>query len=66
MPADRAALATLVEEKTRWIVPREGRWHVYFLGFSRSGWTESAMQYAQELNNQALWGENWTCSGYRC
>jgi uncharacterized protein len=62
-PADRKTLAVLVEEKASAIVPSEGHWHVYFLGFSRSGWTDSAVEYARSLEGLRIGG--WTCAGSR-
>lgn len=64
-PVDRDVLAKLVEEKTQKIVPSEGQWRVFFLGFSRSGWTNEALRYSQELQNRKITGENWIVVGMR-
>jgi AAA+ ATPase superfamily predicted ATPase len=64
-PVDRDVLAKLVEEKTQKIVPSEGKWRVFFLGFSRSGWTDAALQYSKEFQNRKLTGENWHVVGMR-
>ena len=63
--APRKVIAELVEEKTARIVPEQGRWQVYFLGFSRSGWSSGATAYAAELQQAPPSGENWTCAGLR-
>lgn len=62
-------LAKLVEEKTPKIAG-EGRlaersWRVFFLGFSRSGWTEEARQYQAALQKRPIKGENWQAVGMR-
>lgn len=62
---ERKVLSELVEEKAKKIVPDEGRWNVFFVGFSRSGWTNGAVSYAQELNHQAVSGNNWRSVGMR-
>lgn len=64
-PVDRDVLAKLVEEKTQKIVPSEGQWRVFFLGFSRSGWTNEALRYSQELQNRKITGQNWHTVGIR-
>ncbi len=56
-PADWEILSDLVEKKARSIVPRKEVWQVFFLGFSRSGWTQAARQYADDiLRKQANFG----------
>lgn len=62
-PTDRAVMAELVEKKAALIVPAKGRWKVYFLGFSRSGWTSGARAYQEELNQHPISGENWVSTG---
>ena len=64
-PVDRDVLVKLVEEKTQKIVPSDGKWRVFFLGFSRNGWTEEATQYQKELQKRKLKGENWQAIGMR-
>jgi hypothetical protein len=54
-----------VEEKTEKIVPTQGKWKVYFLGFSRSGWTSGALAYQEEINRQPIQRENWVSTGMR-
>ncbi len=64
-PVDRDVLARLVEEKVQKIVPSAGKWRIFFLGFSRSGWTQEALQYQKELQNRRPKGENWQGIGLR-
>jgi hypothetical protein len=58
-------LFDLVEHKTKLIVPHQGKWRVYYLGFSRSGWSDTALAYQARLNRQLPGGENWSCAGMR-
>lgn len=60
---ERKVMAQLVQEKTANMVPEQGKWRVYFLGFSRSGWTNGALAYQEELNRQPVSGENWVSVG---
>lgn len=60
----RTVLRDLVD-KTAEIVPPEGRWTVYYLGFARSGWTPESQQLAGELAGRCLEGVNWQASGMR-
>jgi AAA+ ATPase superfamily predicted ATPase len=62
---DRNILAELVEEKAARIVPEQGQWRVYFLGFSRSGWTREALAYPAEINRHPVAGVNWVSAGMR-
>ncbi|CAG0965887.1 MAG: ATP-binding protein [Chloroflexi bacterium] len=62
---ERKVMVELIEEKTAMLVPAYGKWQVYFLGFSRSGWTAGALAYQKEINHQPVGGENWTSSGMR-
>jgi hypothetical protein len=43
-------MAELVEEKAVMVVPEQGHWLIYFVGFSRSGWTHGAQAYQDEIN----------------
>jgi len=47
--------------KTAEIVPADGRWKVYYLGFARSGWTDAASLYAKEM--KAPQGAHWIVAG---
>jgi len=60
----RSVLQELVE-KTAEIVPTEGNWKVYYVGFARAGWTVEAQQYALSLAGQGLKGDNWRALGIR-
>jgi len=62
---ERKVMAELVEEKAAKIIPMHGKWEVYFLGFSRSGWTSGALAYQEEINGQPIQGENWVSTGMR-
>jgi uncharacterized protein len=68
-PAGRDVLVKLVEEKTPKITGQarlaSGNWRVFFLGFSRSGWTEEALQYQAGLGKRKLQGQNWQAVGMR-
>jgi AAA+ ATPase superfamily predicted ATPase len=62
---ERKVMAELVEEKAAKIIPSLGKWSVYFLGFSRRGWTSGAHSYQEEINQQPVQGENWVSVGMR-
>ena len=64
-PMDRPVMANLIEEKTEKALPKQGKWKVYFLGFSRSGWTAGASAYQEEINRHPVQGENWSSAGMR-
>jgi hypothetical protein len=56
-------MTELIDKKAPKIIPARGKWKVYFLGFSRSGWTSGALTYQQEINRQPVQGENWVSTG---
>ena len=60
---DRDVLSKLVEEKTNRIMPEQGNWRVFYLGFSRSGWTSEALAYQKSLQNLLPSGKNWRMVG---
>lgn len=62
---DHQVMVQLVKEKTVKVVPGEGRWRVFYLGFSRSGWTTEALNYQDEINRHPVSGENWVSEGMR-
>lgn len=64
-PVDRDVLSSLVEEKTDRIIPEQGNWRVYYLGFSRSGWTSEALAYQKNIMSQKASGKNWHMVGMR-
>lgn len=63
--ADRKVMAELVEEKAAKIIPEQGQWRVFFLGFSRSGWTHGAQAYQDEIIHRPVSGTNWISAGMR-
>ncbi len=64
-PVDREVLSRLVEDKAGKIIPGQGHWRVYVLGFSRSGWTREALTYQKKIESQKPTGENWQVEGMR-
>jgi AAA+ ATPase superfamily predicted ATPase len=64
-PNDRKSITDLIDEKTAKIVPKRGKWKVFFLGFSRGGWTSGALAYQNQINQQPVVGSNWVSSGMR-
>ena len=50
-------------EKTSKVVPSEGQWTIYYLGFARQGWTETARQFAAQFAASGLQGANWKAIG---
>ena len=64
-PVDREVLSRLVEDKAGKIIPRQGNWRVYVLGFSRSDWTREALTYQKKIESQKPTGENWQVEGMR-
>ena len=61
---DRDVLEELIK-KTGEIVPAEGKWTVYYMGFARMGWTDSARQFAAQFNRDAAnySASNWNAVG---
>jgi len=58
-------LQELVEQKAAKIVPSSGNWQVFFLGFSREGWNEKAVAYAQNMAQVNPAETNWQVQGMR-
>ncbi len=58
----RATLRDLVA-KTSEIVPNKGQWRVFYLGFSRTGWTDAAHAFAAEFTAVNPIQGNWTAAG---
>ena len=46
-------------------MPGQGNWRVFYLGFSRSGWTKAALEYQKAIQRQHLSGKNWQVVGMR-
>jgi AAA+ ATPase superfamily predicted ATPase len=61
-PIDWEVMSGLVE-KTSKVMPSEGQWNVYYLGFARQGWTDSARQLASQVASGNWKGENWRAVG---
>lgn len=57
-PVERSVLADLVA-KTDQVVPSQGLWRVYYLGFGHEGWTEAAQTFACELITVNTGQTNW-------
>ena len=55
-------LKTLIE-KTDKVLPREGDWQVYYLGFSRLGWKQSALDFVRDFSAQRIRGKRWQAAG---
>ncbi|HUH98670.1 MAG TPA: ATP-binding protein [Anaerolineales bacterium] len=64
-PNDRRPVAELIEEKAPNIIPTRGKWKVFFLAFSRGGWTSGARAYQIEISKQPVAGQNWISTGLR-
>lgn len=58
----RKVLTRLVD-KTAEIVPRQGQWEVFYLGFARGGWTPAAVDFAEEYPGQQKEFRNWEVEG---
>jgi len=64
-PGDRKVMAELAQEKASLVVPEQGTWKVFFLGFSRSGWASGARAYEKEINQNPVQGANWASVGMK-
>lgn len=64
-PAEVEVLRDLVEKRARHVIPKERIWQVYFIGFSRNGFSADAAAYAKEVNRNPLSGKNWRSVGMR-
>ena len=63
-PSGRSVLTQLIA-KTAEVVPSQGQWQVYFLGFARAGWTDASHTFAQEVTSAPPTGKNWRACGMR-
>lgn len=61
-PMDLEVLRKLIE-KTEKVLPAEGKWKVFYIGFARNGWTPSAIQFARAVKNTETHGERWQPAG---
>ena len=64
-PVGRGVLEELIEEKTARVVPEQGSWRIFYLGFSRSGWKEEALDYQNQIEQRPPIGKNWQIVGLR-
>ena len=62
---ERKVMAELVEQKTAKVMPSHGKWRVFFVGFSRSGWSKGAVEFQEQINQKPVKGENWISTGMR-
>ena len=63
-PSGRSVLTELVD-KTAEVVPSQGQWQVFYLGFARAGWTDASHAFAQEVASVPPTGKNWRALGMR-
>ena len=56
--SERPVLSSSIDKAAR-IVPPQGKWQIYFLGFSRSGWTNGAHSYREQVERAPPSGKNW-------
>ena len=61
-PKGAGVLRKLVE-KTDKVLPKDGLWKVFYLGFARRGWDKDAIQFANELNPVNVYGRRWQAEG---
>jgi AAA+ ATPase superfamily predicted ATPase len=59
---DLGVLTGLIS-KTEKIIPKDGNWRVYYLGFARSGWTPQAKTFSESLPKANVAGKNWKAAG---
>ena len=59
---NEGALKGLVE-KAKLAVPDKEDWQVYFLGFSKSGFTRQAEEFAQAIAKARPAGSRWAIAG---
>lgn len=60
-----SVLQELVEKKSPMVIPASGNWQVFFLGFSREGWNENAVDYANKVVHSHTACTNWTTAGMK-
>jgi len=63
-PSGRSVLTELID-KTAEVVPDQGQWQVYYLGFARASWTPASHAFAQEVTSVPPSGKNWRACGMR-
>jgi uncharacterized protein len=60
-PKDVGTLEKLID-KTDKVLPKDGQWKVFYLGFARRGWTSNAIEFAIGEAKQAQ-GKRWQSAG---
>ena len=60
-PKDVGILEKLID-KTEKVLPKDGQWEVFYLGFARSGWTNKAIEFAESEAKKAQ-GKRWKSVG---
>ncbi len=63
-PSGRSVLTELIEKMAE-VVPGQGHWQVYTLGFARAGWTPASHAFAEEVTRVPVSGKNWRTVGMR-
>lgn len=58
---DVGTLEKLID-KTEKVLPKEGQWNVFYLGFARRGWTSKAIQFAEGEAKRSQ-GKRWKSVG---
>ena len=61
-PGTHHDLVDLVK-KAGSLIPKDGEWEIYFMSFSKDGWTEEAWQLAEELAYKNESGKRWRTGG---
>jgi hypothetical protein len=61
-PIGKKPLIDLVT-RTPEIMPKSGMWRVFYLGFSRGGWTDSAKDYISDLSRNGISNVRWEVIG---
>jgi AAA+ ATPase superfamily predicted ATPase len=49
--------------KTEKVLPPQGNWTVFFLGFSRQGWKKTALDFRDSFHDLGFGGSRWQASG---
>ncbi len=60
-PKDVGTLEKLID-KTDKVLPKDGQWQVFYLGFARSGWTDNAIEFANTAAKKVR-GKHWRSVG---
>lgn len=60
-PKDVGTLEKLID-KTDKVLPKDGQWKVFYLGFARNGWTSNAIEFAK-IDAKKAQGKQWQTVG---